>query len=94
MTFGQYPDVPLTAPESVLPRRARCSPLGGGPHGATEGSEDRAKLAQERLIAESPIPYSIVHATQFFEFVKNIADECLGDFALIELLRVGWHTAH
>jgi uncharacterized protein YbjT (DUF2867 family) len=34
----------------------------------------RAKLAQEKLIAESPIPYSIVHATQFFEFVKNIAD--------------------
>jgi len=34
----------------------------------------RAKLAQERLIAEGPIPYSIVHATQFFEFVKSIAD--------------------
>jgi len=34
----------------------------------------RAKLAQERLIAESLIPFSIVHATQFFEFVKNIAD--------------------
>lgn len=34
----------------------------------------RAKLAQEKLIAESPIPYSIVHATQFFEFVKSIAD--------------------
>lgn len=34
----------------------------------------RAKLAQERLIEESPIPYSIVHATQFFEFVKGIAD--------------------
>jgi uncharacterized protein YbjT (DUF2867 family) len=34
----------------------------------------RAKLAQEKLIAASPIPYSIVHATQFFEFVKNIAD--------------------
>jgi uncharacterized protein YbjT (DUF2867 family) len=33
-----------------------------------------AKLAQEKLIAESPIPFSIVHATQFFEFVKNIAD--------------------
>jgi len=33
-----------------------------------------AKLAQEKLIAESPIPYSIVHATQFFEFVTNIAD--------------------
>src|SRR4051812_3642302 len=34
----------------------------------------RAKLAQENLIKSSPIPYSIVRATQFFEFVKNIAD--------------------
>jgi uncharacterized protein YbjT (DUF2867 family) len=34
----------------------------------------RAKLAQEKLIQESSIPFSIVHATQFFEFVKNIAD--------------------
>jgi uncharacterized protein YbjT (DUF2867 family) len=34
----------------------------------------RAKLAQEQLIKASPIPYSIVHATQFFEFVKGIAD--------------------
>jgi uncharacterized protein YbjT (DUF2867 family) len=35
----------------------------------------RAKLAQETLIKDSGIPYSIVHATQFFEFVKRIADE-------------------
>ena len=35
----------------------------------------QAKLAQEELIANSGIPYSIVHATQFFEFVKGIADE-------------------
>ncbi len=34
----------------------------------------RAKLTQEKLIAESAIPFSIVHATQFFEFVKGIAD--------------------
>jgi len=34
----------------------------------------RAKVAQEKLIRESPIPYSTVHATQFFEFVKGIAD--------------------
>jgi uncharacterized protein YbjT (DUF2867 family) len=34
----------------------------------------RAKIAQEKLIKESSIPYSIVHATQFFEFVKSIAD--------------------
>jgi uncharacterized protein YbjT (DUF2867 family) len=34
----------------------------------------RAKLAQEKLIKESSIPFSIVHATQFFEFVEKIAD--------------------
>jgi len=34
----------------------------------------RAKTAQEKLIRESSIPYSIVRATQFFEFVKSIAD--------------------
>ena len=33
----------------------------------------RAKIAQEQMIRESAIPYSIVHATQFFEFIKNIA---------------------
>jgi len=34
----------------------------------------RAKIAQEKLIKESSIPYSIVRATQFFEFVKGLAD--------------------
>lgn len=34
----------------------------------------RAKVAQEKLINESGIPYSIVRATQFFEFAKSIAD--------------------
>jgi uncharacterized protein YbjT (DUF2867 family) len=34
----------------------------------------RAKLAQEKLIRSSPIPYSILRATQFFEFLKAIAD--------------------
>jgi len=34
----------------------------------------RAKIAQEKLIRESSIPYSIVHATQFLEFLKSIAD--------------------
>jgi uncharacterized protein YbjT (DUF2867 family) len=34
----------------------------------------RAKLAQENLIKASSIPYSIVRATQFFEFVKSIGD--------------------
>ncbi|WP_219466486.1 SDR family oxidoreductase [Nonomuraea rhizosphaerae] len=35
----------------------------------------RAKIAQEQLIEKSSIPYSLVHATQFFEFVRRIADE-------------------
>jgi uncharacterized protein YbjT (DUF2867 family) len=35
----------------------------------------RAKIAQEKLIRKSSIPYSIVRATQFFEFLKRIADE-------------------
>ncbi|HSE18117.1 MAG TPA: SDR family oxidoreductase [Pyrinomonadaceae bacterium] len=35
----------------------------------------RAKVVQEKLIKEGPIPYSIIHSTQFFEFVKRIADE-------------------
>jgi uncharacterized protein YbjT (DUF2867 family) len=36
----------------------------------------RAKDAQETLIKGGGIPYSIVHATQFFEFITRIADEC------------------
>ena len=39
----------------------------------------RAKMVQEKLIRESPIPYSIVHATQFFEFAKGIADSSTVD---------------
>src|SRR5258708_1577692 len=34
----------------------------------------RAKNAQEQLIKESAIPFSLVRATQFFEFVGRVAD--------------------
>jgi uncharacterized protein YbjT (DUF2867 family) len=34
----------------------------------------RAKLVQENLIKASAVPYTIIRATQFFEFVKSIAD--------------------
>lgn len=33
----------------------------------------RAKVAQEKLIKESPVPYSILRSTQFFEFAGGIA---------------------
>jgi uncharacterized protein YbjT (DUF2867 family) len=39
----------------------------------SESGYFRAKIAQEQLIRDGSIPYSIVHATQFFEFIKSIA---------------------
>ena len=44
----------------------------------------RAKVAQEELIENSSIPFSLVHATQFFEFVAGIAD------GATEAARSGW----
>src|SRR5213076_2445162 len=41
----------------------------------TESGYFRAKLAQEKLIQDSSTPYSIIHATQFFEFIDRIADD-------------------
>jgi uncharacterized protein YbjT (DUF2867 family) len=44
----------------------------------------RAKLAQEQLIKSSPSPYTLVHATQFFEFMRAIADfSTVGDNVLL-----------
>lgn len=51
--------------------------LGSGP-GSLSGYF-RAKMAQENLIKASGIPFTIVHATQFFEFVKSIAQPATGD---------------
>jgi uncharacterized protein YbjT (DUF2867 family) len=39
----------------------------------------RAKVAQEKLIKEASIPYSIVRATQFFEFLKGLADMSMAE---------------
>ena len=46
---------------------------GGDPQTTTAGYFV-AKASQEAMIQASAIPYSIVHATQFFEFIKSIAD--------------------
>jgi uncharacterized protein YbjT (DUF2867 family) len=40
----------------------------------SEGGYFRAKFEQEKLIRLSTHAYSIVHTTQFFEFVRTIAD--------------------
>ncbi len=42
----------------------------------------RAKALQERLIKASPIPYTLVHATQFFEFLRQIAQVSTVDGAV------------
>src|SRR3954453_18762399 len=40
----------------------------------------RAKIAQERIVKASPIPYTIVPSTQFFEFLGGIAQSAtVGD---------------
>src|SRR5499425_2979333 len=45
----------------------------------SESGYFRAKIVQEKLIKESAIPYTIVHATQFFEFLKGLADISMVD---------------
>jgi uncharacterized protein YbjT (DUF2867 family) len=61
-----------------------CHPLARRPSGSSTTSRTPlttispnlwAKLTQETVINTSPIPYTIVHATQFFEFVDKIADD-------------------
>src|SRR5712672_867708 len=45
-----------------------------GTYRLSESGYFRAKIVQEKLIKSGTIPYSIVHATQFFEFLKQLAD--------------------
>jgi uncharacterized protein YbjT (DUF2867 family) len=45
-----------------------------GSDAMAEGGYIRAKLAQEQLVKDGGVPYTIVRATQFFEFVAQIAD--------------------
>ncbi|WP_190037786.1 SDR family oxidoreductase [Streptomyces fructofermentans] len=45
----------------------------------------RAKQMQETLIKESGVPYSLVHATQFFEFMKGIVAGATKDDGTVHL---------
>jgi uncharacterized protein YbjT (DUF2867 family) len=55
-----------------------------------ENAYFRAKIAQEELIKASGIPYSLVHATQFMEFVGAIADEGTQDDGKVHIAPVAW----
>jgi uncharacterized protein YbjT (DUF2867 family) len=49
----------------------------------------RAKIAQEKLIEDSPVPYSIVRSPQFFEFVESIAEAATeGDTVRLPAARI------
>ncbi|MET9271584.1 SDR family oxidoreductase [Kribbella sp. NPDC003557] len=49
-----------------------------------------AKIAQEELIKASGIPYSLVHATQFFEFVPATADSGTQEDGKVHIAPVAW----
>jgi uncharacterized protein YbjT (DUF2867 family) len=69
----------LLAAESAAGVRHHVALSVVGTDRLAESGYMRAKIAQEKLIAESSIPYSIVHATQFFEFLKGITDAASAD---------------
>lgn len=66
LTFGAAAGVRLHVALSVV---------GTDRLAASEGGYFRAKEVQERLITASHRPFTIVHATQFFEFLASISDD-------------------
>ena len=74
MTFFQTSTGNLLAAEAAAGVKHHVALSVVGTDRLTESGYFRAKLAQETLIRDSTIPYSIVHATQFFEFLTRIAD--------------------
>src|SRR4029453_17818560 len=73
MTFFETSTRNLLAAEEEAGVRHHVALSVVGTERLSESGYFRAKIAQERLIKGSAIPYSIVHATQFYEFVKSIA---------------------
>src|SRR5215813_1360328 len=68
MDFFQTAGKNLTAAEVAAGVKHHVALSVVGTERLQESGYFRAKLAQEKLIKNSPIPYTIVHATQFFEF--------------------------
>lgn len=73
MDFFQTSGRNLTAAELSAGVRHHVSLSVVGTDRLQESGYFRAKLAQEQLIKASPIPYTLIHATQFFEFIRAIA---------------------
>jgi uncharacterized protein YbjT (DUF2867 family) len=74
MEFFETSTTNLRAAEAKAGVRHHVALSVVGTQRLTESGYFRAKIAQERLIEESLISYTIVHATQFFEFSTSIAE--------------------
>lgn len=64
----------LTAEQNAGVRHHVALSVVGTEDLAAQSGYFQGKLLQEKLISEGPIPFSIVHATQFFEFINTLAD--------------------
>ena len=74
MEFFEISTRNLLASEAAAGMRHHVALSVVGSERMLEGGYFRAKIAQEDLIKDSSIPYSIIRATQFFEFLNAIAD--------------------
>jgi uncharacterized protein YbjT (DUF2867 family) len=74
MTFFQTSGKNLLAEEARAGVRHHVALSIVGTDRVSDSGYLRAKVAQEKLIGESGMPYSILRSTQFFEFVGRIAD--------------------
>ena len=74
MTFFETSTRNLLAAEAATGVKHHVALSVVGSERMTESGYFRAKVAQENLIKAASIPYSIVRATQFYEFAKSIAD--------------------
>lgn len=69
----------LAAAESAAGVRHHVALSVVGTERLQESGYFRAKLAQEQLIQKAGVPFTIVRATQFFEFVSAVADDAAAD---------------
>src|SRR5258708_5550243 len=74
MTFFETSTRNLLKYGAAAGGKHHVAPSGVGTDLLSQSGYFRAKIAQEKLIKGGTIPYSIVHATQFFEFLKQLAD--------------------
>jgi uncharacterized protein YbjT (DUF2867 family) len=88
LTFFETSTRNLLAAEAEAGVRHHVALSVVGTERLSESGYMRAKIAQEKLIQGSSIPYSIVHATQFFEFVKSIAAAAATDGNTVRLAPV------